>query len=616
MKKIFILLMGLSVIASAQEFESDCINTSKSSIPIIENDKSATVIWSEDFSNGFPNSWTQTTANTSGGLATCNWVWSNDGSWGNFSGGGATTADSAINSTTSNNGFLISDIDSANHFVNGQPSGSNYEYIDSYFTTEAISTLGHSSVALEFEHNFRFNNSIDLVISVSNDSVSWIDFFVQGSSVNNQESADPELLNLNISCVAGNQATVYVKVGWSARVYYWMIDDMRLIETPNHNLELQESNYGGWFTTPTANGFGLDYSFYPLNQAVSHPYNIEGVVRNIGGQSQMTRLNVEVKDANGISVFNGVSNDSLLSPQNIACDFDVRVFLENSGFTPSAIGSYQFDIWAESDSAITNTISMVSMVTDDVYGRDDGIQHSDYGVGRSCGGMIIGNYFDLYVADELKSISVFIDDKSVAGAEVYVAIYEVDLNNDKVLIEQSSDYDLQPNDIGSWVEIHFDNSILLNTGTYMAAIGGYTHPFDTSVVAMSVIGRESTSYIQKNGCLNSGQANASWYWLSRVPMIRMNMGISSAIQESYFDGSIEVFPNPSKWKITLEMNKVSSDKYSVKIVNLIGQTVFSHEKEITDFYKEDIDISAFGKGTYFITISNSTTTYTEKLIIE
>ena len=158
--------MTLSLISFAQEFEADVVNTHKNIEQNNENDKLVTVIWAEDFGNGFPSNWATFSNNTSGGNATCNWVWSDDGSWGNFSGGGSTSADVPINSTTANNGFLISDIDSANHFVNGQPSGSTYDYIDSYFITEAISTLGFPSVTLEFEHNFRFNNSIDLVVSV------------------------------------------------------------------------------------------------------------------------------------------------------------------------------------------------------------------------------------------------------------------------------------------------------------------------------------------------------------------------------------------------------------------------------------------------------------------
>ena len=229
--------------------------------------------------------------------------------------------------------------------------------------------------------------------------------------------------------------------------------------------------------------------------------------------------------------------------------------------------------------------------------------------------MVIGNYYDVFDADNLKSISVYIDDESVAGADIYVALYEVDVNNDKIFLEQSSDYTLQTNDIDAWVEVSFDSPISLTPNTYMAAVGGYAHPFDTSMIAMSKNARPTTCYIQKNGCLNTGQTHGNWYWLSRVPMIRMNMGVTSTIYENYFNGSVEVFPNPSNGKITLEMNEVNNDIYNVTINNLLGQSVYSSEGYIHGFYKKNIDITKFGKGVYLIEVSNSSSTITKKIII-
>ena len=102
-------------------------------------------------------------------------------------------------------------------------------------------------------------------------------------------------------------------------------------------------------------------------------------------------------------------------------------------------------------------------------------------------------------------------------------------------------------------------------------------------------------------------------------MIRMNLVASRAatgISDDYSNGYLEFYPNPSNGKITLEMNKVINDKYNVRISNLIGQTVYSINEEINGFFKEDIDITKFGKGTYLITISNSSTSITQKLIVE
>ena len=394
MKTYFSLLFFiLTLSVFSQENQIDCINTTKVTNQIISSDKSATVIWSEDFSNGFPNGWSRQT-NT--GSATCNWMWSTDGSWGYWNGNSGNSAASAINSTTASNGFLISDPDSANHYVYGQPSGQTYQYLDSYFITSAINTIGYPNINLEFEQNFRLNNSVDLTVSVSSDSISWTNFSVQGNAINNQESDDPELVSLNISCIAGDQATVYIKIGWNARCYYWMLDDMKIIETLGNNLDLIEANYGGWYTTPIANGFGLEYIHTPLNQAIANPYTFEGIVSNIGGNAQLTKLNVEVLNDIGTTVFSTTSADSTILSQDINCNMDTVTFVGNTKFTPPSTGIYYFNTWASSPDTTTNLIPDEAIVTDSVYARDENSDYSEYGLGRSCGGMIIGTYFDMY----------------------------------------------------------------------------------------------------------------------------------------------------------------------------------------------------------------------------
>jgi hypothetical protein len=61
---------------------------------------------------------------------------------------------------------------------------------------------------------------------------------------------------------------------------------------------------------------------------------------------------------------------------------------------------------------------------------------------------------------------------------------------------------------------------------------------------------------------------------------------------------------------------VNNYRYNVTINNLLGQTVYAIEKDITGFFTENIDITKFGKGTYLITISNSSSIITKKLVVK
>ena len=59
--------------------------------------------------------------------------------------------------------------------------------------------------------------------------------------------------------------------------YFWMIDDIELIETPDHLLDLSSETYGGWWIGYQSTGdLGIDYTFNPLTQAfMLNPYRFE-----------------------------------------------------------------------------------------------------------------------------------------------------------------------------------------------------------------------------------------------------------------------------------------------------------------------------------------------------
>ena len=626
MKKSLLLLFAIcSFSVFAQQESLDCNNSTKIIKNDIHSDKSAVVIWSEDFGGGFPSGWNSYTVNTgagnngasAGNTATAPWKHSMVGSWGYWnsvgtSGGNPTGPASAINSTTAANGFLISDIDSANHWNgnSGASSGSSYHFIESYFTTSSIDLSGYANVSLEFEHSFRLNNSIDLTVSISTDSITWTTYNVQGNATNNQASSDPEYLSLNISAVAGNSATAYVKVGWNARVYFWMLDDMKIVETPDNKIDLSETSFGGWYTTPTTNGFGLEYSLIPMKQIIANPYTFEGVVTNLGALNQTTHINVNVLDASSNSVFTTISADSVLTPQ------DTMIFVGQNKFTPTSTGLYAFDTWASSLDTISDTMSSFSEVTDNVYGRDNGTMSSSYELGRSCGGMIVGSYFDVFVTDDLASLSVYMKDNSVPGALIYAIIYEIDDSNDKIYLVQSDDYAITANDLNNWATISFDDDFSLVPGTYMAAIGSYASPIDTSVIAMAQYTYPTTCYIQKNGCLTGTQSFGSWYWLSRAPMIRMNFAVVSSIEENIFEGKISVYPNPTNGILNLDMMGVTPSQYQIKITNILGEIIYVSSENISGIYNDVIDLSNFGKGTYVIQIKNKESVFTDKILIK
>ena len=215
-------------------------------------------------------------------------------------------------------------------------------------------------------------------------------------------------------------------------------------------------------------------------------------------------------------------------------------------------------------------------------------------MGRNCGGMVLGTYYDVYDTDNLTSISAYVSPISVPGAKIFAAVYEIDTNNDKIWLTQSDDYTIQSADLDNWVTFEIPGGMNLMAGTtYMAAIGGYAHPIDTSAIGVSGDAWSSTCYIQDNGCNIGSQGFGDWYWISKVPMIRMNFGNvwTTGIQDNSSMKKISVYPNPTTDQVTINFNNNKAAELAISLKNVLGKRTGFEKSE-----RPKVDSSTNQKG--------------------
>ncbi|MGK0391403.1 MAG: hypothetical protein ACI94Y_004168, partial [Maribacter sp.] len=81
-----------------------------------------------------------------------------------------------------------------------------------------------------------------------------------------------------------------------------------------------------------------------------------------------------------------------------------------------------------------------------------------------------------------------------------------------------------------------------------------------------------------------------------------------AVDDLEFDSSIQVFPSPAKDQIFIR----SDIGNSITIYNSIGQKIHSYEQNENE---ETLNVTAFPRGIYFITISNDDFRQSKKIII-
>ena len=607
--------------------------TLKSHQMVSSHAEKAVPFWSEDFANGIPATWTNN--NTPWVYRGANTTPNNTvGSQGAYAG-----SNGPIVSPTAGNGFMIFDSDfydnsgTAGNFgagtypcngINGAPPIGHVGTL----TTDSINCSIYPDVSILFNSFYREYTGIAKIAFSIDGGFTFTDTIEvhPDIDVNERTENDYQVMVRMPFNIVGNtdvriqfiyDGTILYNSNYNG-YYFWMIDDIELIETPPFMLTLTDVNHGGWNTTPFSEGFGIDYTYMPLNQSAVNPYKFESTMANAGANDlQNVTLHATVTDDGGSQVF------SSTSASNTLVVLDTNIYKTTTDFTPSSTGVYEFAYWGSTDSiSHTDTSYMTAVATDTVYGRDYNNPSSNWRVGRSCGGMQLGNVFDVFAGDYFTSVSAYVTDYSVPGTSMFAVLYEVDTAGgamDFVYLEQTDDYTITSSDTNNWVHIGINNGLGTNlaAGQYMIAIGGYANPIDTFGIYTSGDARVSMSRVQDNGC-DIGSGNfGDWYWISSTPMIRMNFGSTIlSINENIFSGKLTVYPNPSTGVFNLDLVEVKNGDYVISVSNILGDKVYSEVRNVNNTTSAVLDLSDLSSGIYMLNVQNDNSSISRKIIIE
>ena len=622
-----------------------------SDIPLnsVQPELAGDTVWLEDFSNGIPTGWVLSGADAS----TCPWRYTFTGSNGFFNGSYPIASD-PMNSASASNGFLLCDPDSTNQAVNGQPSGSNYVYLESYITTSAIDLTGEPSVRLEFEQSFRYNNSPDMEVSVSTDGVSWTTFEAKGAIAANTASPDPMTFSKDVSSLVGGSSTVYIKIGWSARVYFWMIDDIRFVVPPANDLVLDNAFY----RTVRDTGVSQFYSRIPLSQAVVDTVQFSANVINTGSAIQPnTKLTNTFSTPTGSSTL--TSNIVNIAPGQTDSLIIGTLFNFDQG-----VGDYSWTFAVASDSIdgnpADNFLDTVNIeVTDSIYSRDRGATGNFwYGAGST---YEIGPLFDIYDSVKATSITLAVGDATTAGEAISLYIYDGSLTSPIVSREFVT---LTAADIGALVTFSIPETIL-PPGQYIVTYKTYSD--QVNFLRSDFLGDPQTCFVDVS-------SSGTWGWTTSIPVIRLNVSddlvicdlTASAVQtgnnaaiasgsagtapysylwsegsvtnaisgvapgtytvtvtddaactasatvdivtgviEAGIAGDVAIYPNPNNGNYQLSLEGVYAGDYNLTVTNIIGQVVYQNVVNVNGNYNGNVALSNIQNGIYFMEIANN-----------
>ncbi len=654
MKKNYLLLSGLIFIA-VSAFSQGLLNSNQiekgtprltSSEDAPRNKRGsqqkapppgATIFLSENFGTGTPTTlpagWSVTNLSS---VSTNRWIWSNTAPGGQYS-----TSITAINSTTAGNGFMSLPCDLYNTpFPTGGPTA-----MDTWFTSPSFPIgTGVGAVIVEYQHYARYccNVSNELVLEVSRDGVNWsVPYNAVSGLQPNTLSANAQLERVNVSADLAFSQNGYIRFRSTGNShYFWMIDDIFVYEGASNALVLEDY----------ALKFHPQYDISPVYRQlpiVNTPRVLyTGATFNAGSNAQTNvKLRTDVIMDSTMTGAPGTGlafRDSTLIGNTVASLRRDTVDIVNPFFSFNT-GWYNNRIYVTSDSipqaAPLSTAEYTFALTgDSVVALDRGVFQGSSGPPGYVGGgqdndaaaalMIIDSaILGTQPSIPVYSISVFVANRTEtdglsispriwrfnqAAATLGAAIITPPIGQSPFSTTITTATQ------GTWVTLPIFPPVSLVPDAYYFGVeqtGGGTNGKELwlgrDVAQEAVMSNLSNVYF-----LNE-PGNARWINPGELLGIRFNGNFTVGLDKpTNTSASFEIYPNPNEGIFNLNIKSTKGSNYIMNVRNSIGQTILSETVVANSNSIQQIDLSTYDKGIYFVSIENGDERLVRKVVVK
>lgn len=621
---------------------------------------SEVILWSEDFANGIPASWSnQGFDGTLQPLAASQWEYrgpnttpdNSQGSRGAFSGvNNNPPTNNPIASTTAANGFVIFDSDYLDNGGNSANMGNGTApapHIGT-LTTDVIDLTGEPYVMLEMESyarvffaNFQVATSID-------GGTTWSDtvtIYSDASLGVNNASPNADLVQVNLSTEIGGQSNVKLRFIFDGRpgnangnaYYFWMIDDIRISDLPRHSLRFTTFNgapardiiYG---TTAGESKMGI------MSLKQTRPIAFDCNVLNFGwDQQNNVQLEVNIYDS-GSNLVQTLSSSTANVAAGGVVDYTV---LNTATWTPSAEDAYTIEYVAKSDSVSAGIKdSSVIYVTDSLNSLDFNFFTNRFGTGNiGDDNSAVASRLDLVQDERLFAADIWLSATTVPGGLIEVTVY------DSTGFDFTNGFPTQPLAFyqHSITQTDVDNGVIRAD---MTGADGYPVYLSTSttgayyiVVTMFSNAGANPVYIRNDqtfpqpalsaimyytlqsprwytGFSNSLSLNAPHIRAITCPAASAAACMSISIEEENFSDLISVYPIPADDNIDIAFNSGITGDVEINIVDLQGRVVMSTTETVVETVPLELNVDMLTPGMYMLNISQGDNVSTFKLTVK
>jgi hypothetical protein len=299
----------------------------------------------------------------------------------------------------------------------------------------------------------------------------------------------------------------------------------------------------------------------------------------------------------------------------------------DTGFTPSAIGSYTLTATLPEDSLATNnSLSEDFEMTQHLYGHNHPLASNVIDFTQE--GLIgVGNQFGVVANEVVKGLDVSFAGGTTAGLEVEVLVYEVvtniqDAANVFVGGAVGGLYFLpSPVPTNTAITIPLENlngdiGISLEAGkVYMALVSTYQSPDINMAIKRSTKGDDDFSTVCFGPFGQGGAENYfnGWGW---SPAVKLNFEPTIGISENNSTVHVgDIFPNPVSSESVINVLVDNAQQIEFMILDLSGKTVRANSMNLEEGENQvSIDSSDLPSGAYRIVISSEDTLMTRMFV--
>jgi hypothetical protein len=576
-----------------------------------------TVIWSETFGNGIPATWENL-----GSPELAIWEYrgplsvpdNNSGSRGSCLPAGMDFG-APIDSETREDGFVIFDSNywdddegPCGSFGSGQAAAPH----TASFTTPALDLSPYPFVGLAF-HQYAKNYTANMKVQVSISGGVYQTVYTLPLATN-AETERNSTARLNIGSLAGGQSDVRIRFLFEGNYYFWMIDDVKVLELDANDLVLSGATYGDFNPNNPDHTTGfefMEYSIYP--QSMLPLLKFSGRVDNLGGLPQEnTALSVEVIQVGQPEIlFSNTSEAIDLVP-------GAAEWLRTGQFAmPGAQGVYLIDFNVASDNEDDQPESNNAVRSVEIhpftYARDMRALEAVYlpAEAQQNTAYEFGNIFLITAPDQhVASIACGVSMGTITGSTVYGKLYEFSFQGGLItanLVGVTQEVQVSASDLNgpgeeNMMVMPFTNEIALTEGRAYAVMAHAEMGAPSVLSGMSGNTPPFTSWVHF-------PANNSWFFLSKTPMVRMYLDNGNSLVEPE-PLSVHIYPNPASEWLTL----ATAEQGSYWLYDAAGKMILAGSKGAG---AEVLNIREIAEGLYFLVFRQSNgIQITEKVLLK